>query len=216
MSRIKSVSLLIVEAILVYAITSLLGPVKALFANKFSSQNIPVNEVIAIVGIAAIIAFTAIAYYLILQLRNYLKSRKAVETVEDYLDLLLFDIEDFIKKWRVTRFLRLSYRREIQRKSMGGNRFMIRNHANAIRSSAKNLKVLVNPNEKLFTSLDEIVNSMVRLSVELELVFETVGNIKQTAETKFNELISDGDNICIKFRNIIPELEVLRGKIPKD
>lgn len=207
---------MIVEAILVYAITSLLDPVKALIVNKFSSQNIPVNEVIAIVGIAAIIAFTAIAYYLILQLRNYLKSRKAVETVEDYLDLLLFDIEDFIKKWRVTRFLRLSYRREIQRKSMWGNRFMIRNHANAIRSSAKNLKVLVNPNEKLFTSLDEIVNSMVRLSVELELVFETVGNIKQTAETKFNELISDGDNICIKFRNIIPELEVLRGKIPKD
>lgn len=205
---------MIVEAILVYAITSLLDPVKALIVNKFSSQNIPVNEVIAIVGIAAIIAFTAIAYYLILQLRNYLKSRKAVETVEDYLDLLLFDIEDFIKKWRVTRFLRLSYRREIQRKSMWGNRFMIRNHANAIRSSAKNLKVLVNPNEKLFTSLDEIVNSMVRLSLELELVFETVGNIKQTAETKFNELISDGDNICIKFRNIIPELEVLRGKIP--
>jgi hypothetical protein len=208
------VSLLIVEAILVYAITSLLDPVKALIVNKFSSQNIPVNEVIAIVGIAAIIAFTAIAYYLILQLRNYLKSRKAVETVEDYLDLLLFDIEDFIKKWRVTRFLRLSYRREIQRKSMWGNRFMIRNHANAIRSSAKNLKVLVNPNEKLFTSLDEIVNSMVRLGLELEIVFETVGNIKQTAETKFNELISDGDNICIKFRNIIPELEVLRGKIP--
>jgi hypothetical protein len=208
------VSLLIVEAILVYAITSLLDPVKALIVNKFSSQNIPVNEVVAIVGIAAIIAFTAIAYYLILQLRNYLKSRKAVETVEDYLDLLLFDIEDFIKKWRVTRFLRLSYRREIQRKSMWGNRFMIRNHANAIRSSAKNLKVLVNPNEKLFTSLDEIVNSMVRLGLELELVFETVGNIKQTAETKFNELISDGDNICIKFRNIIPELEVLRGKIP--
>ena len=214
MSRIKSVSLLIVEAILVYAITSLLDPVKALIVNKFSSQNIPVNEVIAIVGIAAIIAFTAIAYYLILQLRNYLKSRKAVETVEDYLDLLLFDIEDFIKKWRVTRFLRLSYRREIQRKSMWGNRFMIRNHANAIRSSAKNLKVLVNPNEKLFTSLDEIVNSMVRLGLELEIVFETVGNIKQTAETKFNELISDGDNICIKFRNIIPELEGLRGKIP--
>jgi len=205
---------LIVEAILVYAITSLLDPVKALIVNKFSSQNIPVNEVIAIVGIAAIIAFTAIAYYLILQLRNYLKSRKAVETVEDYLDLLLFDIEDFIKKWRVTRFLRLSYRREIQRKSMWGNRFMIRNHANAIRSSAKNLKVLVNPNEKLFTSLDEIVNSMVRLGLELEIVFETVGNIKQTEETKFNELISDGDNICIKFRNIIPELEVLRGKIP--
>jgi hypothetical protein len=208
------VSLLIVEAILVYAITSLLDPVKALIVNKFSSQNIPVNEVIAIVGIAAIIAFTAIAYYLILQLRNYLKSRKAVETVEDYLDLLLFDIEDFIKKWRVTRFLRLSYRREIQRKSMWGNRFMIRNHANAIRSIAKNLKVLVNPNEKLFTSLDEIVNSMVRLGLELEIVFETVGNIKQTEETKFNELISDGDNICIKFRNIIPELEVLRGKIP--
>ena len=205
---------MIVEAILVYAIASLLDPIKAFIVNKFSSQNIPVNEVIAIVGIAVIIAFTAIAYYLILELRNYLKSRKAVETVEDYLDLLLFDIEDFIKKWRVTRFLRLSYRREIQRKSMWGNRFMIRNHANAIRSSAKNLKVLVNPNEKLFTSLDEIVNSMVRLGQELELVFETVGNIKQTAETKFNELISDGDNICIKFRNIIPELEVLRGKIP--
>jgi hypothetical protein len=205
---------LIVEAILVYAITSLLDPVKGFIVNKFSSQNLPVNEVIALVGIAAIIAFTAIAYYLILQLRNYLKSRKAVETVEYNLDLLLHDIEDFSKKWRVTRFLRLSYRREIQRKSMWGNRFMIRDHANSIRCSAKNLKVLVNPNERLFTSLDEIVNSMVHLGLELELVFETMSNIKQTAESKLNELVSEGDNICVKFRNIIPELEELRSKIP--
>ena len=197
-----------------YAITSLLDPVKGYIVNKFSSQNLPVNEVIALVGIAAIIAFTAIAYYLILQLRNYLKSRKAVETVEYNLDLLLHDIEDFIKKWRVTRFLRLSYRREIQRKSMWGNRFMIRDHANSIRCSAKNLKVLVNPNERLFTSLDEIVNSMVHLGLELELVFETMSNIKQTAESKLNELVSEGDNICVKFRNIIPELEELRSKIP--
>lgn len=197
-----------------YAITSLLDPVKGFIVNKFSSQNLPVNEVIALVGIAAIIAFTAIAYYLILQLRNYLKSRKAVETVEYNLDLLLHDIEDFSKKWRVTRFLRLSYRREIQRKSMWGNRFMIRDHANSIRCSAKNLKVLVNPNERLFTSLDEIVNSMVHLGLELELVFETMSNIKQTAESKLNELVSEGDNICVKFRNIIPELEELRSKIP--
>lgn len=197
-----------------YAITSLLDPVKGYIVNKFSSQNLPVNEVIALVGIAAIIAFTAIAYYLILQLRNYLKSRKAVETVEYNLDLLLHDIEDFSKKWRVTRFLRLSYRREIQRKSMWGNRFMIRDHANSIRCSAKNLKVLVNPNERLFTSLDEIVNSMVHLGLELELVFETMSNIKQTAESKLNELVSEGDNICVKFRNIIPELEELRSKIP--
>lgn len=205
---------MIVEAILVYAITSLLDPVKGLIVNKFSSQNLPVNEVIALVGIAAIIAFTAIAYYLILQLRNYLKSRKAVETVEYNLDLLLHDIEDFSKKWRVTRFLRLSYRREIQRKSMWSNRFMIRDHANSIRCSAKNLKVLVNPNERLFTSLDEIVNSMVHLGLELELIFETMSNIKQTAESKLNELVSEGDNICVKFRNIIPELEELRSKIP--
>jgi len=198
----------------VYAITSLLDPVKGFIVNKFSSQNLPVNEVIALVGIAAIIAFTAIAYYLILQLRNYLKSRKAVETVEYNLDLLLHDIEDFSKKWRVTRFLRLSYRREIQRKSMWGNRFMIRDHANSIRCSAKNLKVLVNPNERLFTSLDEIVNSMVHLGLELELIFETMSNIKQTAESKLNELVSEGDNICVKFRNIIPELEELRSKIP--
>lgn len=197
-----------------YAITSLLDPVKGFIVNKFSSQNLPVNEVIALVGIAAIIAFTAIAYYLILQLRNYLKSRKAVETVEYNLDLLLHDIEDFSKKWRVTRFLRLSYRREIQRKSMWGNRFMIRDHANSIRCSAKNLKVLVNPNERLFTSLDEIVNSMVHLGLELELVFKTMSNIKQTAESKLNELVSEGDNICVKFRNIIPELEELRSKIP--
>ena len=197
-----------------YAITSLLDPVKGFIVNKFSSQNLPVNEVIALVGIAAIIAFTAIAYYLILQLRNYLKSRKAVETVEYNLDLLLHDIEDFSKKWRVTRFLRLSYRREIQRKSMWGNRFMIRDHANSIRCSAKNLKVLVNPNERLFTSLDEIVNSMVHLGLELELVFETMSNIKQTAESKLNELVSEGDNICVKFRSIIPELEELRSKIP--
>ena len=91
---------------------------------------------------------------------------------------------------------------------------MIRDYANSIRCSAKNLKVLVNPNERLFTSLDEIVNSMVHLGLELELVFETMSNIKQTAESKLNELVSEGDNICVKFRNIIPELEEVRSKIP--
>jgi len=55
---------------------------------------------------------------------------------------------------------------------------------------------------------------MVNLGLELELVFETAGSIKQTAESKFNELVSVGDNICVKFRNIIPELEELKGKIP--
>lgn len=183
----------------------------AVLNNELTSKNIPI---LAVVGIGSIIGLTAIIYYLILQLRNYLKSRKAVEIVEYNLDLVLHDIDDFIKKWRVTRFLRLSYRREILQKSMWGNRFMIGNYASAIRSSAKNLKVLVNPNDNLFTSLDEIVNSMVNLGLELELVFETAGSIKQTAESKFNELVSVGDNICVKFRNIIPELEELKGKIP--
>jgi hypothetical protein len=41
-----------------------------------------------------------------------------------------------------------------------------------------------------------------------------MSNIKQTAESKLNELVSEGDNICVKFRNIIPELEELRSKIP--
>ena len=214
MSLLRSIAFLILEVLLVYIITSFLEPIKVFIANKFTSQNIPVNDVIAIVGIAAIITFIATTYYLVLQLRNYLKSRKAVETVEYNLDLLLHDIDDFIIKWRVTRFLRLSYRREIQRKSVWGNRFRIRNHANVIRSSAKNLKVLVNPHDSLFTSLDQIVNSMVNLGLELEIVFETAGSIKQTAESKFNELVTDGDNICVKFIEIIPELEELRSKIP--
>ena len=214
MSLIRNAAFLILEALLVYVITSFLDPIKVFIINKFSSQNIPVNEVVAIVGITSIIAFTAIAYYLILQYKNYLKSGKAKETVEYNLNLLLHDIDDFIKKWRVTRFLRLSYRREIQRKSMWDNRFMIRNYANAIRSSARNLKVLVNPNDNLFISLDEVLNTMVNLGLDLELVFETTASIKQTSESKFIEMVSAGDNICIKFRNIIPELEELKGKIP--
>lgn len=177
-------------------------------------QNIAVNEVVVIVGIAAIMIFTIITCYLTLQFRNYLKSKKAKETVEANLDILLHDIEDFVKKWRVTRFLRPSYRREIQRKSMGASRFMVRNHANAIRSSTKSVKVLVNPNENLFTSIDEIVKTMVNLSFDIEQVFETLASVKQTSESKFSEMVSIGDNICIEFRNIIPELEELKGKIP--
>jgi methyl-accepting chemotaxis protein len=173
-----------------------------------------VNEVAVIVGIAAIIIFTIIAYYLIHQFRNYLKSKKAKETVEANLDILLHDIEDFIKKWRVTRFLRPSYRNEIQRKSIGDSRFMVRNHANAIRSSTKGVKVLVNPNENHFTSLDEIVTAMANLGLDIEQVFETVASIKQTSESKFNEMVSIGDVICVKFRNIIPELEELKNRIP--
>lgn len=214
MSLIRNAAFLILEALLVYVITSFLDPIKVFIINKFSSQNIPVNEVVAIVGIISIIAFTAIAYYLILQFKNYLKSGKAKETVEYNLNLLLHDIDDFIKKWRVTRFLRLSYRREIQGKSMRDNRFMIRNYANTIRSSARNLKVLVNPNDNLFISLDEVLNTMMNLGLDLELVFETTANVKQTSESKFIEMVSAGDNICIRFRNIIPELEELKSKIP--
>lgn len=197
-----------------YIIALLLDPIKVFIVNKFSSQNIAVNDVVAIVGIAAIIIFMIIAYYLIIQFRNNLKSKKAKQTVEANLDILVHNIEDFVKKWRVTRFLRPSYRREIQRKSIGSGRFMVRNHANAIRSGTKSVKVLVNPNDKLFTALDEIVNAMVSLGLEIEQVFETVASVKQTSESKFSEMVSIGDNICVKFRNIIPELEELRSKIP--
>jgi hypothetical protein len=214
LSLAKSATFLILEVLLVYIITICLAPIRAYIINKFSLQNIAVNDGAVIIGIAAIVIFTIITYYLILQCRNYLKSKKAKETVEANLDLLLHDIEDFVKKWRVTRFLRPSYRREIQRKSIGASRFMVRNHASAIRSSIKSVKVLVNPNERLFSSLDEIVNTMIDLSLDIEQVFGTVASIKQTSESKFSELVSDGDNICVKFRNIISELEELKNKIP--
>ena len=214
MSLARIGAFLIFEALLVYIIMLCFDSIKVFVVNKISSQNISVNEVVAIVGIVAIIIFTIIAYYLILQLRNYLKSKKAKETVEANLDILLHNIDDFVKKWRVTRFLRPSYKTEIQRKSIGGSRFMVRNHANAIRSSTKSVKVLVNPNENLFTSLDEIVTAMSNLGLDLEQVFETVASIKQTSESKFSEMVSRGDNICVKFRNIIPELEELKSRIP--
>ena len=214
MSLTRIGAFLIFEALIVYIISLCLHPIKAFVVNKFSSQNIVVNEVAVIVGIAAIIIFTIIAYYLIHQFRNYLKSKKAKETVEANQDILLDDIEDFVKKWRVTRFLRQSYRMEIQRKSIGGSKFMVRNHASAIRSSTKGVKVLVNPNENLFTSLDEIVTAMANLGLDIEQIFETVVSIKQTSESKFNEMVSVGDNICVKFRNIIPELEELKNRIP--
>lgn len=214
MSPARSATFLILEALLVYVIMLFLDPIRTFFVNKFSSQYVAVNDVAAIAGVAAIIIFVIITYYLILQFRNYLRSKKAKKTVEANLDILLHDIEDFMKKWRVTRFLRLSYRREIQRKSMVGNRFMVRNHANAIQSGTKSVKVLVNPNDNLFTSLDEIVKTMVSLGLDIEQVFENVASIKQTSESKFSEMVTIGDNICVKFRNIIPELEELRGKIP--
>lgn len=214
MSPARSATFLILEALLVYVIMLFLDPIRTFFVNKFSSQYVAVNDVAAIAGVAAIIIFVIITYYLILQFRNYLRSKKAKKTVEANLDILLHDIEDFMKKWRVTRFLRLSYRREIQRKSMVGNRFMVRNHANAIQSGTKSVKVLVNPNDNLFTSLDEIVKTMVSLGLDIEQVFENVASIKRTSESKFSEMVTIGDNICVKFRNIIPELEELRGKIP--
>jgi len=214
LSPARSATFLILEALLVYVIMLFLDPIRTFFVNKFSSQYVAVNDVAAIAGVAAIIIFVIITYYLILQFRNYLRSKRAKLTVEANLDILLHDIEDFMKKWRVTRFLRLSYRREIQRKSMVGNRFMVRNHANAIQSGTKSVKVLVNPNDNLFTSLDEIVKTMVSLGLDIEQVFENVASIKQTSESKFSEMVTIGDNICVKFRNIIPELEELRGKIP--
>jgi hypothetical protein len=214
LSLTRSAGLLILQALLLNIIASSLDSIKAFAVNKFSSQNIPVNDGVAIVGIAAIVIFIVIAYYLFFQFRDYLKSKKAKQTVEANLDILLRNIEEFVKKWRVTRFLRPSYRREIQRKSMWDNKFMVRNHANAIRSSTKGVKVLVNPNDDLFTAIDETVKTMMNLSLDLEQVFESAASIKQTPESKFTEMVSIGDNICVKFRNIISELEELKGRIP--
>ncbi len=197
MSFARTTVFLILEALLVYIISLCWDPIEAFIVNGFNSQKMAVNDTVVIVGIASIVIFTTIAYYMIVQFRNYLKSRKAKETVESNLDILLHNIEDFVKKWRVTRFLRPSYRVEIQRKSMGNSRFMVRNHANAIRSSVKSVKVLVNPNDNLFASLDKIVNTMAILGLDIEQVFGSAASIKQTSESMFSEMVSTGDSICI-------------------
>ena len=92
----------LVESIFSYIIKALLDPIKRWSLNNFASQNFPINDFLAGVGIFVIVGFTAIAMLLILQLRNYLVNRSLVITEKNAnqkLDELIQEIEGITLKW---------------------------------------------------------------------------------------------------------------------
>ena len=116
-----------IEAIFVYFITTLLDPIKGFILKNFTSQNFPVNDFLAVIGISAIVGFTAIAMLLILQFRNYLVNRSldiviSEKTPDEKLDDLIDEVEKFTDNWRYKHGMLVGYRRQIEINSIAGDK----------------------------------------------------------------------------------------------
>ena len=136
------------------------------------------------------------------------------------LDFLILAIENFTRRWRKTLFLRLSYRRLIQRRAMYEKSFLIRKHAKNISDSNKSFKssilyASVVTHKDLFGSIDGNCDRLVDLGWQLESIFdENTKTIKQIESSKMDELVSEGDIICENLRDTVPKLEKLRKTLP--
>lgn len=189
----KTIGLMILEGIVGAVIAALLGPVFALLINVFTPHSVPANELLAIVGIVAIAAFAIIGYSLIHRLRNYLtsKKQKPIDPNPEFLfDELLKEIEKFIRKWKKGPPFVSGYRRQIELKSMWGDRVKIGKHETGIRTAVKALRSAIISEQvwKLLDSLDSIevtLNKLVDLSSEVEMIFETQKDINKTNPEKF-------------------------------
>ncbi len=219
--NVKTIGLFVIEGIFGAVIVALLGPVFTFFINLITSQKIPTNEILAVTGIVMIIVFAIIAYSLVMKLKNYLVARKKpTDTTAEYLfDDLLKEIEKFIRKWKKGPPFVSGYRRQIELKSMWGDRVKIGKHETEIRTAVRALRnAIINEQVwKLLDLLDSIevtLNKMVDLGSEVEIIFETQKDIKNTRPEKFGKLLSRGNIIRDELSIHKANLKKLRGTLP--
>jgi len=141
------------------------------------------------------------------------KSSYKKNTNESKLDQVLHEIEFFIERWNTRYFLKMGYRRDIELKTIWKNVPKIRKHSQQIKIK---LKLLRDSNSRYYdtwNSTDEIADRIAKLGVDVESIFQhkLVKEVKKTPQDKINQLLSDGDKICIDSKFIILQLEKLRG-----
>ena len=215
-----------IEGIFFYVLTELLDPIKGFILNKFTSQNFPINDFLAAIGISAIVGATAIAVLLILQLRNYLvnKSLDIVineKSANEKLDDLIEEIENFNNKWQYTNGIISSYKRQIDMNSIGGDRKEIKK----IIQYSSNMYIKINSVKKLGVPsinniLDSIlptVDNLVLLGSEIKSTYWSIKKSKIIVASEpqiKSKLLSNGDKICIDLDSAVVQLRLHRKYLP--
>ena len=226
MGILKTIGLLIVEGIFLYILNLLLDPIKGFILNKFTSQNFPINDFIAAIGIIAIIGATAIAVLLILQFRNYIvnKSLDIVITekkTNQKLDELIQEIEDFTFRWQFGIGIISSYRRQIEMNTLNGDHKEIRrinSYDSNIYPKIEFVRDIGVPSiNTTLDSLEHTIERLIKLGSEMKRVYWSIKKSKiiQASEAEIRtKLISDGDKISSEFDSAIVQLRILRKDLP--
>ena len=226
MGILKTIGLLIVEGIFLYILNLLLDPIKGFILNKFTSQNFPINDFIAAIGIIAIIGATAIAVLLILQFRNYIvnKSLDIVITekkTNQKLDELIQEIEDFTFRWQFGIGIISSYRRQIEMNTLNGVHKEIRrinSYDSNIYPKIEFVRDIGVPSiNTTLDSLEHTIERLIKLGSEMKRVYWSIKKSKiiQASEAEIRtKLISDGDKISSEFDSGIVQLRILRKDLP--
>jgi hypothetical protein len=216
----------VIEAVFVYIITTLLDPIKGFILNNFTSQNFPINDFIAGVGIFAIVGFTAIAVLLILQLRNYLVNRSLDIVITEKnpnqkLDELIQEIEDFTNRWQFGTGMLSSYRRQIEMNSIVLDHkelSRINNYDSDIYPKIKSVRDIGVPNiNNTLDSLEQTIDKLIQFGSEMKRVYWSGKQLKVIMASQpqiKDKLISDGDKISDEFNATLVQLRMLRKHLP--
>lgn len=220
----KTVGFIVIEAVFVYIITTLLDPIKGFILNNFTSQNLPVDDFIAGVGISAIVGATAIAVLLILQLRNYLVNRSldiviTEKSADEKLDDLIQEIENFTTRWYIGTGIISSYRRQIEINTLRGDTKEIKkiiNHASIICRKIKSVRESEVPFYNPLYSLETTVDKLIFLGSEIKKIYWSIKQNKtilQSEPERTSKILSNGDKICGELDEAITQLQLMRKNL---
>lgn len=204
-------------------ITISLNSLLTSFGYNFTLQGILNNNILAIIGIIAIIGLTVIGVLLIIRLRNYLSNITSATIIQDKtpdqkLDDLLPEMESFVNKWRYSSVFRTCYRRQIEINTLGGDKKSIKK----IIQYSSNIYTKINLVKKVGVTtinnkLDEMmpsVNNLVGLGEDMREFYWSSKKSKTIDPEDKKKFLANGDHICRQFDGAVYALLLLRKDLP--
>ena len=200
--------------------------ITGLFMNLTSTQNIPIDEVKALLGIFFFAVACISGGILITKFIHYRKigdSTKIIieKNANQKLDDLIQSIEDFTNRWQFGTGILSSYRRQIEMNTLVLDHKELRrimDYGSIIYPRIKSLREIGVPNSNnILDSLEQTVDKLVQLGSEMKRVYWSNKKFKIILESEpkiKNTLISDGDKISGEFDSVIVQLGMLRKHLP--
>jgi hypothetical protein len=201
-------------------ITIFQDPLKSIFNNLLSPQEIPTG-VVAILGLIGVIGLTVITVLLILRLINYRKNKDPrimiiQATPKSNIDDLIKKIEDFTIKWQEGVGVNSGYRKWVENNWFVGDKNQIRKfikHGDEIHSKINRVKkVRIYELDNALNGLTEVTDRLVKLLAEIKRVYWNMDKSKVILASDPNipkQIISDGDKICEDFESAVYQLHLL-------